>query len=450
MQRFRPVFRIFHKFIITLSLLLATFLVSKKSNVLVSLMSLRVLLIITQVEIRYSLYINGYLLMENFGGLNKLIVSLSIWVIVSIIVMFGSNLGDKTYSQVNWLTNLIIVILFLFFTSNNIIIFYLMFEFSLIPIFIMVLGWGYQPERLKAGLRLIFYTLTGSLPLLAIIIYFWFSDAVNVVIIWDAVNILEVWAISAILAFLIKTPMFLVHLWLPKAHVEAPVFGSILLAALLLKLGTYGVLLFSRVMLYSWTGILVISISFSASILVSLICSRLLDIKLVVAYSSVAHMGLVLILLYLGGIYRVQSAVLIIVAHGFRSSGIFLIANILYQRSHSRVLLLNKITLINIPSLALCWFLILAINLAAPPTLNLLAELLMVINLLSQIRILAFGVVLIVLTGSVYTLVLYSSVSQESSLLRGSLMPIRSRELLNIFIYLIPGWLMLLSARIWT
>lgn len=430
-------------------LIFTIYLLSKKAHPLLLLATFRGLLVLTQLEIRFSIFIQSYTPWIIFGTVNKIILRLSFWLIISIVLIFIINLSDKNYLDVNWLTTLLIVILFLFFTSNNIIVFYLIFELSLIPIFIIVLGWGYQPERLKAGLRLIFYTLTGSLPLFGVISFFWFDYSKTVMSIREFGLMIEFWSIPAIIAFLIKTPMFLTHLWLPKAHVEAPVFGSILLAALLLKLGTYGVLVFINFIGHSWIGIFIIAVSFSSTILVRLICSRLLDIKLIVAYSSVAHIGIVLILLYLRGVYRVQRAIVIIIAHGFRSSAIFLIAHFLYLRSHSRAMLLNKIVLVNIPAMSLCWFIVLRINLAAPPTLNLVGEILIVVNIVSQIKRLSIAVLFMVLLSSVYTLVLYSSVSQRSELVISSKRPVIIRELLNVFIYLVPGWFLIFSLRLW-
>jgi NADH-ubiquinone oxidoreductase chain 4 len=134
-----------------------------------------------------------------------------------------------------------LVILFLTFRTSNLFLFYLFFERSLIPTLFLILGWGYQPERLQAGIYLLFYTLLASLPLLIAIFYmFNYSNSINIFLLINYSIYFSLFYLAIIFAFLVKIPIFLVHLWLPKAHVEAPVAGSIILAGILLKLGGYG------------------------------------------------------------------------------------------------------------------------------------------------------------------------------------------------------------------
>jgi NADH-ubiquinone oxidoreductase chain 4 len=136
---------------------------------------------------------------------------------------------------------LLAVVLIFIFGVEGVFVFYLLFEFRLIPIALIILGWGLQPERLRASLYMLFYTIRSSLPFLVVLLSSGlptFND-LELTTVASATNSL----IRAVLLrpFLVKTPMFLVHLWLPKAHVEAPVYGSIVLAGLLLKIGGYGI-----------------------------------------------------------------------------------------------------------------------------------------------------------------------------------------------------------------
>jgi len=148
--------------------------------------------------------------------------------------------------------------------------------------------------------------------------------------------------IAIIMAFLIKLPIFLGHLWLPKAHVEAPVVGSIILAAVLLKLGGYG-LTRLRVLLGQSSQVnLILSVSLTGSALIGFICINQLDLKVIIAYSSVAHIGLVIgSLLYLTAT-RVSGAIILMISHGVASSIIFFGGNVLYSRRFSRSIILSK------------------------------------------------------------------------------------------------------------
>uniref|UniRef100_P33511 NADH-ubiquinone oxidoreductase chain 4 n=1 Tax=Anopheles quadrimaculatus TaxID=7166 RepID=NU4M_ANOQU len=334
-------------------------------------------------SMNYFNYISYYfgLDMISYG-----LILLSFW-ICGLMLMAS----EKVFTYNNYKNLFIFMILFLLFmlvltfSSMSVFMFYLFFEASLIPTLFLILGWGYQPERLQAGVYLLFYTLLASLPLLIGIFYILnFMDTLSFTLLlnymFTDMNLLY---LSLIFAFLVKMPMFLVHLWLPKAHVEAPVSGSMILAGILLKLGGYGLLrMFSLLQVsgikynYWW-----ISVSLIGGVLISLVCLRQTDLKALIAYSSVAHMGIVLSGLLTMTYWGLTGSYALMIAHGLCSSGLFCLANISYERMGSRSLLINKGLLNFMPTLSLWWFLLCSGNMAAPPTLNLLGE----ISLLNSI-----------------------------------------------------------------
>nr|YP_009176658.1 NADH dehydrogenase subunit 4 [Anopheles christyi]ALJ02374.1 NADH dehydrogenase subunit 4 [Anopheles christyi] len=334
-------------------------------------------------SLSYFNYISYYfgLDMISFG-----LILLSFW-ICGLMLMAS----EKVFSSNNYEKLFIFMILFLLFmlvltfSSMSIFMFYLFFEASLIPTLFLILGWGYQPERLQAGIYLLFYTLLASLPLLVGIFYilnYMNTLSFTLLLNYSFIN-MNLLYLSLVFAFLVKMPMFLVHLWLPKAHVEAPVSGSMILAGILLKLGGYGLLrVFSLLQIsgvkynYWW-----ISVSLVGGVLISLVCLRQTDLKALIAYSSVAHMGIVLSGLLTMTYWGLTGSYALMIAHGLCSSGLFCLANISYERMGSRSLLINKGLLNFMPTLSLWWFLLCSGNMAAPPTLNLLGE----ISLLNSI-----------------------------------------------------------------
>lgn len=216
-----------------------------------------------------------------------------------------------------------------------------------------------------------------------------------------------------IVAFLVKLPIFLVHQWLPKAHVEAPVAGSIFLAAILLKLGGYGLTLVQPLLpLSSPVTYWILSLVIVGGGAVGILCLRQLDLKVIIAYSSVSHIAFVAVGLILGNIWAVTGAILIIIAHGVCSSGLFAGANVMYSRRHSRLMTLNKGILIVTPAFTLIWFLLRLGNIGAPPTINLIREIFSIIGILNYTWIIWIPVSTITFIAAAYTLILFSSTQQ--------------------------------------
>nr|ALO77170.1 NADH deshydrogenase subunit 4 [Phloiophilus edwardsi] len=374
--------------------------------------------------------------------MSYIMVLLTVW-ICGLMLLASMKLYTSNYYSNYFLLNTLILmlVLILTFSSMNLFIFYLFFEVSLIPVLMLILGWGYQPERIQAGFYLMFYTLFASLPMMVMIFYcyelnysldFSFMD-------FNLNNVFMYMCMNTV--FFIKMPMFFLHLWLPKAHVEAPVSGSMILAGIMLKLGGYGLM---RLMyLYQNLGLKInyyfIVISLVGGVIISLISIRQSDLKSLIAYSSVSHMGLTLSGIMTLNYWGFSGAFMMMIAHGLCSSALFCLANISYERLMSRSMYLNKGLLNIMPSMSMWWFLFCACNMAAPPSLNLMSEIMLINSLVSWSVLSMISLSLMCFFSCVYSLYLYSF-SQHGKLYSGiySFSSGLIREYLLLFLHWLP------------
>nr|QNG56192.1 NADH dehydrogenase subunit 4 [Pediacus ater] len=376
--------------------------------------------------LQFMCFILSFLFMLNYGfnylfidvsymfGYDLLsfsLILLSLWICSLMILASEVIYKKKKFNNFFMFVMVCLMIsLVLTFSSLDMFIFYLFFEISLVPILILIMGWGYQPERIEAGMYLLFYTLFVSLPMMISIFFMYESEyMLNFYLLMEINNLYFYICLNFV--FFIKLPMFFVHLWLPKAHVEAPISGSMILAGIMLKLGGYGLIRVMKMFIFmTYLNMYFIIISLVGGIIVSLICIRQSDMKSLIAYSSVAHMGLVLGGVMTLSIWGLKGALVMMLAHGLCSSGLFCLANICYERVYSRSIFLNKGMLSVLPIFSLWWFLFSCCNMAAPPSMNLLGEIILINSLVSYSWLSMIMLSFMSFFSAVYSLFLYSYV----------------------------------------
>ena len=303
------------------------------------------------------------------------------------------------------------------FAALDFMLFYIFFEAVLIPMFLIIGIWG-GARRVYASYKFFLYTLLGSVLMLLAIIALWYqAGTTNIAELaeYDIPFNMQVWLFLAFFAsFAVKVPMWPVHTWLPDAHVEAPTAGSVILAGVLLKMGAYGFLRFSlpllpEASLYFAPFIYVLSIV--AVVYTSLVALAQTDMKKLIAYSSVAHMGIVTLGIFTFNQQGIEGALFTMLSHGVVSGALFLCVGVLYDRVHSREIARYGGVAKIMPAYALIFMLFTMASVALPGTAGFPGEFLVILGAWAVNPWVAFGAALGMILGAAYMLFLYRRVA---------------------------------------
>lgn len=323
------------------------------------------------------------------------------------------------YKYSAFITCLVIItfILFNIFCVLDLVFFYIFFESILIPMFILIGVWGSRQRKIHAVYQLFFYTLLGSLlMLLGILVIYSHVQTTDIRELYytnfSFYRQLILW-LSFFFAFCVKVPLFPFHIWLPEAHVEAPTVGSVILAGVLLKLGTYGLLRFV-IPLFCDATYFFLPLVYTLCLLgiVYTCCStiRQIDLKKVIAYASVSHMSFVILGLFTSNIQGISGSIFLMLSHGVVSSGLFFCIGCIYDRYKTRILRYYSGLVATMPLFSLCLFILILSNISFPGTSSFVGEFLILVGLLENNHFSALIATFSIILTAVYSIWLYNRI----------------------------------------
>ncbi len=349
-------------------------------------------------------------------GISMLFVLLNAFITV-IVVLAGWEVIQSKVAQYNAAFLIMSGLMNGIFCSLDGILFYVFFEASLIPMYLIIGVWG-GPNRVYAAFKFFLYTLFGSLLFLVALMYLFVqSNGSFSILDWHKLPIAlgaQVWLFLAFLiAFAVKVPMWPVHTWLPDAHVEAPTGGSIVLAAIALKLGAYGFLRFSLPIAPDASHELawfVIAISLIAIVYIGFVALVQADMKKLVAYSSIAHMGFVTLGFFMFSAMGVEGALVQMLSHGFISGAMFFCIGVMYDRVHSRQIADYGGVVNTMPKFAALFVLFAMANSGLPATSGFVGEFMVILGAVKFNFWIAFAAASSMIMGAAYNLWMYKRV----------------------------------------
>ncbi len=362
---------------------------------------------IQQFNIHYHLGVDGISLL--FLMLNSFITIL--------VVISGWSVIENRVGQ--YLASFLVLsgLLNGVFSALDAVLFYVFFEATLIPMFIIIGVWG-GPNRVYAALKFFLYTLAGSLLMLIALLYLYGKSGGSFAILdWHQLPLpleAQKWLFFGfLLAFAVKVPMWPVHTWLPDAHTEAPTGGSVVLAAILLKLGAYGLIRFSLPILPDASRDLawfMIALSLVAVVYIGLVALVQNDMKKLIAYSSISHMGFVTLGFFVFNALGLEGALVQMISHGFVSAAMFLCVGVMYDRMHTRMIADYGGVVNTMPKFAALMMLFAMANCGLPATSGFVGEFMVILGAMKANFWIAFAAATTLIFGAAYTLWLYKRV----------------------------------------